>query len=209
MRFLTTAALLLALAFRRRRARRAATTAPSMKARTHFAAGEYKEALDIYVRLYAETMHPTYLRNIARCHQNLGNADKAISSFREYLRKAQDLTADRARGDRGLHQGDGAAQAVEGSAVDRAARQPSRAPTAPPPAAPPRRSPRRPLVGPPAVTASGARDDEGGPFYTRVWFWVWSQASRPPASSQRCCSRATAVARPATSAGTMRAAGCH
>ena len=39
-------------------------------------------------------MHPTYLRNIARCHQNLGNADKAISSFREYLRKAQDLTPD-------------------------------------------------------------------------------------------------------------------
>ena len=37
-------------------------------------------------------MHPTYLRNIARCHQNLGNPDKAISSFREYLRKARDLT---------------------------------------------------------------------------------------------------------------------
>ena len=65
-----------------------------LKARTHFAAGEYKEALEIYARLYAETMHPTYLRNIARCHQNLGNADKAISSFREYLRKAQDLTPD-------------------------------------------------------------------------------------------------------------------
>ena len=68
----------------------AADDGDELKARTHFAAGEYKQALDIYARLYAETMHPTYLRNIARCHQNLGNADKAISSFREYLRKARD-----------------------------------------------------------------------------------------------------------------------
>ena len=74
-----------------RRARRR-EKAEELKARTHFAAGEYQQALDIYARLYAETMHPTYLRNIARCHQNLGNADKAISSFREYLRKAKDLS---------------------------------------------------------------------------------------------------------------------
>ena len=87
-----------------------------MKARTHFAAGEYKQALDIYARLYAETMHPTYLRNIARCHQNLGDADKAISSFREYLRKARDLTARSARRDRGLHRRDGADEAREGYA---------------------------------------------------------------------------------------------
>ena len=51
----------------------AADDGDELKARTHFAAGEYKQALDIYARLYAETMHPTYLRNIARCHQNLGD----------------------------------------------------------------------------------------------------------------------------------------
>src|SRR5688572_31942564 len=74
--------------------RAADETGDDMRARTHFAAGEYKQALDIYARLYAETINPTYLRNIARCHQNLGDADKAISSFREYLRKARDLTPD-------------------------------------------------------------------------------------------------------------------
>jgi len=87
-------ALLLAIQFLLGPGRAAADDGDELKARTHFAAGEYKQALDIYARLYAETMHPTYLRNIARCHQNLGNADQAISSFREYLRKARDLTPD-------------------------------------------------------------------------------------------------------------------
>jgi tetratricopeptide (TPR) repeat protein len=64
-----------------------------LQARTLFAAGEYRQSLDIYARLYAETMHPTYLRNVGRCHQNLGDPDKAIASFREYLRKARTLDA--------------------------------------------------------------------------------------------------------------------
>src|ERR1043165_8911053 len=65
-----------------------------MKAREAFAAGRYQEALDIYVKLYAERLHPNYLRNIGRCYQNLGEPDKAINSFREYLRKAKGVSAD-------------------------------------------------------------------------------------------------------------------
>jgi hypothetical protein len=65
-----------------------------MQAREAFAAGSYKEALDIYTKLYAEKLHPTYLRNIGRCYQNLQESDRAISSFREYLRKAKDMPAD-------------------------------------------------------------------------------------------------------------------
>ena len=149
-----------------------------LKARTHFAAGEYKEALEIYARLYAETMHPTYLRNIARCHQNLGNADKAISSFREYLRKAHDLTPDQRK-------------EIEGYIAEMEQLKQSRAgaPTGPPAAAaarhralpatgrrarrraPPPADTAPALVGPPTVTASGTTSDDGGPFYTRVWFW--------------------------------------
>src|SRR5205814_9164163 len=64
------------------------------QAREYFAVGKYAEALEIYGRLYAETAHPTYLRNIGRCFQNLGEPDKAISSFREYLRQAKNLTAE-------------------------------------------------------------------------------------------------------------------
>ena len=62
------------------------------RARELFAVGKYSEALEIYGKLYAETSHPTYLRNIGRCFQNLDQPDKAISSFREYLRQAKNLT---------------------------------------------------------------------------------------------------------------------
>jgi len=62
-----------------------------LTAREAFAAGRYQEALDIYAKLFAETLHPTYLRNVGRCHQMLGNADQAIKTFREYLRRAADL----------------------------------------------------------------------------------------------------------------------
>src|SRR5664279_1084025 len=65
-----------------------------MQARQAYAAGNYKEALDIYTRLYAEKLHPTYLRNIGRCYQNLQDPEHALSSFREYLRKAKDMPAD-------------------------------------------------------------------------------------------------------------------
>jgi hypothetical protein len=65
-----------------------------LKAREDFAAGRYQQALDAFAKLYAETLHPTYLRNIGRCYQNLGDPDQAITSFREYLRKHKTITAD-------------------------------------------------------------------------------------------------------------------
>jgi hypothetical protein len=51
-----------------------AAAAPStrqqeMQARRAFAAGEWKEALGLFADLYAQTLHPVYLRNIGRCHQ--------------------------------------------------------------------------------------------------------------------------------------------
>src|SRR5437764_946698 len=62
------------------------------KAREMFALGRYGDALDIYGKLYAQTAHPTYIRNVGRCYQNLGEADKAISSFREYLRQVPQIS---------------------------------------------------------------------------------------------------------------------
>jgi tetratricopeptide (TPR) repeat protein len=167
VRFLTAAALLIALSFSAA-AHAAGDEGAELKARTHYAAGEYREALEIYARLYAETMHPTYLRNIARCHQNLGNADKAISSFREYLRKARDLTPDQRAEVEGYIKEMEQLKQTKASAPPAA---PEPAPSAPPPAAPPPAEPSPSLVGPPTVTASAARDDDARPFYTRVWFW--------------------------------------
>src|SRR5881394_1367786 len=76
------------------RAQAPATEARDLKGRAEFAAGRYHEAVEIYASLYAETLHPTYLRNIGRCYQNLGEPDRAIASFRDYQRKAKDLTAE-------------------------------------------------------------------------------------------------------------------
>jgi hypothetical protein len=72
----------------------AAPDARELQAREDFVAGRYEAALELYARLYAETLHPNYLRNIGRCYQNLGQPDRAITSFRDYLRKAKDVTPD-------------------------------------------------------------------------------------------------------------------
>src|SRR5215471_17882594 len=65
-----------------------------MKAREAFAAGRYDEALQLFAKLYAETLHPVYLRNIGRCHQKMREPDKAIDAFRDYLAKSKKLPAD-------------------------------------------------------------------------------------------------------------------
>ena len=63
-------------------------------AREAFATGRYQEAIDLYGKLYAEKLHPTYLRNIGRCYQKLKEPEKAIDSFRDYLTRAKNLPAD-------------------------------------------------------------------------------------------------------------------
>ena len=73
------------------RAAQAADTR-ELKAREEFAAGRFQQALDLFAKLYAETLHPVYLRNIGRCYQNLGDADHAIISFRDYLRKHENIS---------------------------------------------------------------------------------------------------------------------
>jgi len=140
-----------------------------MAAREAFAAGNYRDALDIYTKLYASQLHPTYLRNIARCYQNLNEPDRAISSFREYLRKAKDLSTE----ERGEVEGyikemeelqrrnQAAAAAAAAPAV--AVSQPLPA-AAPPVAAPEARSivvVERPAPAPEPAPA----------FYKRAWFW--------------------------------------
>lgn len=127
-------------------------SAAELRARTHFAAGEYKQALDIFARLYAETLHPTYLRNIGRCHQRLGDADNAIATFRDYLRKAKDLTAEQRA-------------EVDGFIAEMEQLKRSRSPTAVDLTVPPASE------SSPALVASPARP-QSDPFYTRTWFWV-------------------------------------
>jgi tetratricopeptide (TPR) repeat protein len=146
-------------------------TTAERQARTYFATGDYKQALEIYARLYVETMHPTYLRNIGRCQQNMGEADKAISTFREYLRKAKNLTPDQRA------EIDGYIAEMEQLKRSQSQSQ-STITVVPPPATPPPSASPPPLVDQPAVVASRspAPESDAAPFYTRTWFWVGAAA---------------------------------
>jgi tetratricopeptide (TPR) repeat protein len=62
-------------------------------ARAFFAVGKYREAIDVFAQMYAEKPHANYIFNIGRCYQNLPDPDKAIASFRDYLRRAPKLSA--------------------------------------------------------------------------------------------------------------------
>jgi tetratricopeptide (TPR) repeat protein len=148
-----------------------------LQARRAFTAGEYAKALDIYVDLYGETRHPTYLRNIARCHQNLGHADKAIAGFREYLRKAKNLTSEQqAEVEKYIAE-------MEELKKKEAASAASPSSTAPAPLSAGETGSgggQTPAPKPPAVdlTVRAVPGDnekeasEPSPFYTRVWFWA-------------------------------------
>jgi len=135
-----------------------------MQAREAFAAGSYKEALDIYTKLYAVKLHPTFLRNIARCYQNLGEPERAISSFREYLRKAKDMTTEERAEVEGYIKEMEELQQKNAAA----AAPPAPAPQPLPVAAPPPAQPRSIVVveqpAPPPEPAPA-------PFYKRAWFW--------------------------------------
>ncbi len=145
-----------------------------IEARQAFASGQYQQALDLYAELYAEKVHPTYLRNIGRCYQNLRQPEKAVNAFRDYLRQAKQLTpAERSEVDGYIKEMEDLRKQQEAEAA--AASAPAMAPTAPPPTVP--------VVPPVAPEARGAQ--EGGmvtdavppqppaptPFYKKAWFW--------------------------------------
>ncbi len=132
---------------------------PDLRARTFFGAGDYRQALELYVQLYAQTLHPTYIRNIGRCYQNLGEPDRAISSFREYLRKAKGLTPE-ARAEV-----DGFIQEME--ELKRKRERPAAVPAA---TAPPPSSGALSLTA--APTEAGSTDGAARPLYARWWFWT-------------------------------------
>jgi hypothetical protein len=146
----------------------AAADKRELQAREDFAAGRYQQALDIFAKLYAEKLHPNYLRNIGRCYQNLGDPDKAISAFHEYLRKAKAVPAD----DRA--EVEGYIKEMEALAARRqsAAAPP---PTAPPPPETPPPHLAVPVTPAPAITLTATPEPpapEPSPFYTRWWFWT-------------------------------------
>jgi hypothetical protein len=150
-----------------------------MKAREAFAASRYDEALQTFAKLYAETLHPVYLRNIGRCHQKMREPQKAIDAFQDYLAKTK-TGKDKITPDERTE--------IEGYIKDMEALRDSMA-AAPPPAAPvtpigtPAPAPNPALASPvpqpgpatsapPAGVLTAPPPPAASPVYTRWWFWT-------------------------------------
>jgi hypothetical protein len=146
-----------------------------MRAREAFAAGRYQDALDAFAKLYAESLNPIYLRNIGRCHQNLGEPDRAIASFRDYLRKASTLpAAERKEIDGYIKEMEELKRSKEASAAS--------ATTTPTPVEPVTPLPKEVPASPPGSSTASASvvmtpppaapAEEPSPIYGRWWFWA-------------------------------------
>ena len=174
--------------------------ASEMKAREDFAAGRYDDALELFAKLYAETLNPVYLRNIGRCHQKLRHPDKAIDAFKDYLVKGKKISKDERAEINGYIKEmealrDEQAQQQEAAPVVTPTPSPPKA--TPPADIPPPVEPLPPSGGaypgpygaaaqgepypppgsqPPAgalVTQPGPTPEAASsPFYTRWWFWT-------------------------------------
>jgi tetratricopeptide (TPR) repeat protein len=58
------------------------------QAEVHFSVGEFERALDLYKQAYKLMPLPGFLFNIGQCHRNLGQHDKALFFYRQYLLRA-------------------------------------------------------------------------------------------------------------------------
>jgi tetratricopeptide (TPR) repeat protein len=153
------------------------------RAKELFAAGSYPQALELFAKLYAETLDPLYLRVIGRCHQKMENPDRAIDAFKEYLRKSKRLAPAKRREVEGFIAEMEALKEQRRRAAEEAKQAAAVAP--PPTAAAPvaAASPLpaslsvSPLGQPQGVLVSpvaAASDPEAGsaPVYKRWWFWT-------------------------------------
>jgi hypothetical protein len=62
------------------------------QAQAAFTSGRHAEAAQILEGLYEEFHEPVYLRNAGRAYQKIGDADRAIARFQDYLQRAQGVT---------------------------------------------------------------------------------------------------------------------
>jgi tetratricopeptide (TPR) repeat protein len=150
---------------------RAETDKREIEARADFVAGRYRPALEIFAQLYAETLNPIFLRNVARCQQNLKQAQSAIDAFQEYLRKAKSLKAEER-------------QEIQGYIKEMQALLTSQqgAPTPPPPSLPsqPPQAPLAPVASPPPASSQVPPSQPNSPAVSPV---AAPSSAAPPLSA--------------------------
>jgi ferric-dicitrate binding protein FerR (iron transport regulator) len=140
-----------------------------LQAREAFATGRYQEAIELYGKLYAEKLHPTYLRNIGRCYQKLKEPEKAIDSFRDYLGRVKNIPAAEKSEIEGYIAEMEALKKKQDA--DKAAAAAPAAVVAPVVAPVPRLEPAAPAPQTQLLAATPPPAPESTPFYKRGWFW--------------------------------------
>jgi hypothetical protein len=150
-----------------------------LNARQAFAAARYDEAIELFARLYAETLNPIYLRNIGRCHQKKREPDKAIDAFRDYLAKGKSVSSSEKKEIQGYIKE--MEQLRDQQSKDREAQaKPSFAPAPPAPTPGPGPGPApAPSWSAPAPTANGATTIDVNPAPNPAFAY----GAPPPAST--------------------------
>lgn len=118
------------------------------KAQKLYNVGKFQQALDEYEAAYDAAPLPDFLFNIAQCYRNLEDYDRAIFSFKKYLKEKPDAD-DRAQVEKFIDELEEKRDRGEGQKF---IKKDDPKPDQPPPP-------------PPAV----AHDD---PFYKKWWFWT-------------------------------------
>lgn len=127
----------------------AGTEAKERAARKACLSGDYAKGVEILSDLFIDTKDPNYIFNQARCFEQNSRCEEAVSRFREFLRKAPNISADD-KADTEKHIAD--CQALLGTKESTAPKAEA-APPAPAPAAPIVAPSPPPAVMPPAATA--------------------------------------------------------
>jgi hypothetical protein len=140
-----------------------------LQAREAFATGRYQEAIELYGKLYAEKLHPTYLRNIGRCYQKLKEPEKAIDSFRDYLGRGKNIpAAERIEIEGYIAEMEALKKKQD---ADKAAAAAPAAVAAPVVAPVPRLEPAAPAPQTQLLASTPPPAPQSTPFYKRGWFW--------------------------------------
>jgi hypothetical protein len=146
-----------------------ADRAVEMKAREAFAAGRYDQALDLFAKLYAETLHPVYLRNIGRCHQKMREPQKAIDAFTDYLAKSKKIPPDERTEVEGYIK---EMETLRDEQAKAAAPPPQPVPVTPVPPAPPPAPVPTETASSTLVAQPAAPPSTSSPIYKKWWFWT-------------------------------------
>ena len=147
---------------------RAQSTDPRVsQSRSECLAGRFQAGVDLLAQMFVETGDANYIYNQGRCYEQNGKFSEAILRFREFLRKAKDLSAEE-KADVNGHITDCQAGKAEQDGQ----------PVSPPPAPPP---------PPPSETGSG-----GKPIIEPA-VEVKTTVSPPPADSRGSGLRAAGI----------------